>query len=143
VGALAIGVYGWPRATKDVDVLLGDEAWDKQRSGALIPRVELPPVLCGVGIDYLPIDVGGPFLEIAVSSPFLTEGLPIAPPEVVVCTKLFRHASRDRTDIIEMIKARLVELPPIRAYLTEHTPVFLRRWDELVADAEEELAKGV
>jgi hypothetical protein len=143
LGAIAIGVYGWPRATKDVDVLLGDEAWHKQSTGALIPRIDLPEKVLGVGIDYFPLDVAGPFLEMGVAAPFWTDGVPIAPPEVVVCTKLIRLAMRDGADIVEILKAGLIDRAPILAYLVEHTPMLVRRWNELCDQADREIARGV
>lgn len=143
LGAIAIGVYGWPRATKDVDVLLGDEAWHKDIGGGLTPLVDLPEKVLGIGIDYLPLDVAGPFLEAGVAAPFWTEGVPIAPPEVVVCTKLIRLAMRDGADIVEILKVGLIDRAAILAYLTEHTPMLVRRWNELCEQADREIARGV
>jgi hypothetical protein len=142
VGALAVGVYGWPRATKDIDLLLGDEAWSKLPGGELRPRVSLPEAIDGVGIDYLPLDIGGEFLNTALDHPVMSEGVPIAPPEVVVCTKLLRLAMRDQADIVEMLKAALFDRSDVRRYLEAHTPMLLRRWDALVVQADAELSRG-
>jgi hypothetical protein len=141
IGGLAVGVYGWPRATRDVDLLLGDEAWDRARTGELRPRVPLPEQIDGVAIDYLPLDVAGQFLESAVDRPLMSDGIPIAPPEVVVCTKLLRMAMRDQADIVEIVKAGLIDRDPIRRYLEEHTPMLLGRWDALVVQADAELGR--
>ena len=138
VGALAVGVYGWPRATKDVDLLLGDEAWDRLPGGDLRARVPLPEEIDGVGIDYLPLEVGGAFLESALDRPLVSEGIPIAPPEVLVCTKLLWMAMRDQADIIEIVKAGLIDRDAVRRFLDEHTPMLLGRWDALVAQADTE-----
>jgi hypothetical protein len=142
VGALAVGVYGWPRATRDIDLLVGAEAWDRLPGGELRPRVPLPEEVDGIGVDYLPLDVGGDFLNVALDHPLVSEGIPVAPPEVVVCTKLLRMAMRDQADIVEMLKASLVDRAVIRAFLAEHTPMLLSRWDALVEQAEIELGRG-
>ena len=142
VGALAVGVYGWPRATSDVDLLLGDEAWDRSTGGELRPRVPLPDAIDGVSIDYLPIDVGGDFFNAALDHPATSEGVPIAPAEVLVCTKLLRMAMRDQADIVEMVKAGLLDRPSVGRYLGEHTPMLLSRWEALVAQAQAEQGRG-
>ncbi len=138
VGALAVGVYGWARATKDVDLLLGDEAWARLPSGERRALVPLPESIDGVGVDYLPLDIAGDFLNSALDHPFTSEGVPIAPPEVVVCTKLLRMAMRDQADIVEMIKAGLIDVVEVRRYLVEHTPMLVSRWEALAAQAETE-----
>lgn len=142
IGALAVGVYGWPRATKDVDLLLSDDAWDRQAHGELVPRVPLPEEVLSVPIDYLPLDVGGPFLEAAWLRPLLLEGVPIAPPEVVVCTKLLRLAMRDQADIVEVVKAGRIDIDAVARFLAEHTPMLVSRWEALVGQAKAEAARA-
>ncbi len=39
IGALAVGVHGWPRATSDVDLLLAPEAWNRGPDGFQTPRI--------------------------------------------------------------------------------------------------------
>lgn len=138
VGALAVGVYGWPRATRDVDLLVGREAWDRLPGGELIPRVELPESIEGVGIDVLSTDVAGDFLEAALDAPLMSDGIPIAPPEVVICTKLLRLVMRDQADIVEMVKAGLIDRDRVRGYLMEHAPMLVSRWDALALQADRE-----
>jgi hypothetical protein len=142
IGGIAVGVYGWQRSTRDVDLLLGSEAWERQSSGALVQRIPLPEFIDEVPIDYLPIDVAGSFLEVAFEHPQWTEGLPIAPAEVVVCTKLIRLAMRDQADIVEIVKANRIDRIAVRAFLAEHTPMLVGRWDALVTQAEAEIARS-
>ncbi len=125
VGALAVGVCGWPRATRDVELLVEE-------------CVGLPEEVGGVGIEYLPLDVAGEFLSVAFERPLLSEGVPIAPPEVVACTKLLRLAMRDQADLVEMIKAGVVDVGVIRAFLVAHTPMLVGRWDALIEQAARE-----
>src|SRR5438094_2308746 len=90
IGALAVGVHGWPRATSDVDLLVGPEAWHAAPDGTQTPRVPLPESIDGVGIDYLPIDVAGDFLLAAFDDALVSDSVPIAPIEAVVVTTLIR-----------------------------------------------------
>jgi hypothetical protein len=142
IGALAIGVYGWPRATRDIDLLVGDDAWHRLSTGERRPLVSLPEQVGGVGVDYVPVDVAGDFLNSALDHPFVTDGIPIAPPEVVVCTKLLRLAMRDQADIVELLKAGHVDRAALRRYLDEHTPMLTGCWDALVVQADLELRRA-
>lgn len=138
LGGIAVGVHGWPRLTLDVDLLVEDSAWFHRADGSAEPRVPMPESIDGVGIDYLAVAVMGDFLEAAFERPYVSEGVPIAPPEVVVCTKLMRHAMRDRADVVELMKAEVIDLAAVRAFLVEHTPMLVPRWDALVPEAERE-----
>lgn len=141
IGGIAVGAYGWPRATRDVDLLLGNEAWERQPSGELLARVELPEFVNDIPIDYLPIDVAGDFLAQAFERPLWSQGVPIAPVEILVCTKLIRLAMRDQADIVEIVKAKRIDRDEVRAFLVEHTAMLVGRWDALVAQAESELRR--
>jgi len=139
IGALAVGVHGWPRATRDVDLLLGPEAWNTAADGTQTPAVILADSIGGVDIDYLPIDVAGDFLMDAFAGALVTEDVPIAPMEVVVLTKLIRLAMRDQADIVELVKAGVVDEVRVRNYLDLNAPMLTSRFDALVAQAKREL----
>ena len=137
-GGIAVVVYGWPRFTKNIVVMVGDEAFDRLAGSVQELRADLPTTVDGVGVDYLPTAVAGDFAEAELSLAFVTGGLPIARAEIVICTKLLRHLHRDRTDLVEVLKAGLIDRAAIRAYLEEHTPMLVRRWLALVDEAEAE-----
>lgn len=139
IGALAVGVHGWPRATRDVDLLLAPEAWDTAADGSQTPRVALPDNIGGVDVDYLPVDIAGDFLLAAFDAPFVSEAVPIAPMEVVVLTKLLRLAMRDQADVVELVKAGVVDVVAVRGYLDANAPMLTSRFDALVAQAQREL----
>ncbi len=141
IGALAVGVYGWPRATSDVDLLLGPEAWDTAPDGSQTPRVPLPDKIGGVDVDYLPVDVAGDFLLAAFDAPFVSEDVPIAPMEVVIITKLLRLVMRDQADVVELVKAGVVDVDVVRAYLETNAPMLTSRFDALVQQARRELSE--
>ena len=138
VGGLAIGVYGWPRATREVDLLLGMEVFGRLPSGELEPRVALPEIVEGIPINYMYIDVAGKFLDLALDAPLFSNGIPFAPPEVLVCTKLLRLAMRDQADIVQILKAKLVDRKRIRAFLGARQPPLLGPFDALVSQADAE-----
>jgi hypothetical protein len=153
LGAIAVGIHGWPRATSDVDLLLAPEAWYASSDGTLVPAVELPEELNGVRIDYLPISVAGDFLLESFDRVHLTEGVPIAPIEVVVLTKLFgdgapnsmrqrRLAMRDQADIVELLKAGLFDAEQVKAYVGLHAPMLSPRFEALREQAQRELSRG-
>ena len=142
LGAIAVGIHGWPRATRDVDVLLAPEAWHRAADGSLTQRVELPEQIDGVQIDYLPIDVAGDFLLESFDRVLVTEGVPIAPVEVVIITKLIRLAMRDQADIVELLKAALFDASTVEAYLETHAPMLTRRFQELREQAAREIERG-
>lgn len=138
IGALAVGVHGWPRATGDVDLLLAPEAWDTHADGSHRPRVELVESIGGVGIDYLPVDVAGEFLLAAFDGALVSEGVPVAPIEVVIVTKLIRLAMRDQADIVELLKSGLVDEPAVCGYLDQHAPMLTSRFRALSEQAARE-----
>jgi hypothetical protein len=142
VGALAVGIHGWPRATSDVDLLLAPEAWLEARDGTLAPRVDLPEQIDGVAIDYLPISVAGDFLIESFDRVLVTEGVPIAPVEVVILTKLVRLAMRDQADIVELLKAAVFDADSVEGYLELHAPMLTPRFRELREQAQRELERG-
>jgi hypothetical protein len=60
----------------------------------------------------------------SLSSAFwLTEGVPIAPIEVMVLTKLIRLAMRDQADIVELLKAGLFDAQEVAAHVYLHAPM--------------------
>ena len=61
VGDLAVGANGHPRATKDVDFLVGDETFEHH--GKLVTlRAGLPFQVDGVAVDFLSPGTDEPFL---------------------------------------------------------------------------------
>jgi hypothetical protein len=142
LGALGIGIYGWPRATNDVDLLLGPEAWHTTAGGTQTELVELPKNIGSVGIDYLCMDIAGDFLLESFDRAYITEGVPIAPVEVVIATKLIRLAMRDAADIVELVKAGLTDLELVAAYLDRHAPMLTGRLRALAEQALKEKSRG-
>jgi hypothetical protein len=98
VGGLAVGAYGYARATKDVDFLVGEEAFEHHAGGVVTMKPGVPIQVSGVAI--LSIGADESHLEAAVAN---SGG--VAPAEVLVYLKLKSPRARDRVDVIELLKA--------------------------------------
>lgn len=135
VGGLAVGANGFPRATRDVDFLVGDEAFEHHAGGLVTLRAGVPFQVRSVAVDFIAPGPEEPFLaaELDAAPGSMIPG----PPLVYMKLKSPRH--KDRTDVIELFKAGL-DVEACRRYLSEHAPAFVADLDEAVsrARAEEE-----
>ena len=137
VGGLAVGAHGWPRATRDVDFLVDDTAWTKTPSGLVVMRAGLPVEAHGVPIDTLSIRDDERHLAAAIEQAETTEGIPVAPVAALVYMKLASPRSKDRMDVIEMLKSG-ADAAAIRGYLEDNAPSLLADFDAAVTTAERE-----
>jgi hypothetical protein len=135
VGGLAVGAHGFPRATSDVDFLVGDEAFERHAGGLLTLRPGVPFQVNRVAVDFVSAEAGEGFLaaELDTEAGSMIDG----PPLVYMKLKSPRH--KDRTDVIELIKAGL-DVDRCRRYLATHAASFVADFDAAVrrAHAEEE-----
>lgn len=132
VGGLAVGVHGYPRATKDVDFLVGDETFHDSTARVVVPRVQLPYQIDNVAVDYIPVPIGAEFLDAVLDRPLMCDGVPVAPVEVIVFMKLSSPRAKDNADVVELIKAG-ADLGAVREYLDAHATEELRRRFETAA----------
>src|SRR5207237_7730515 len=101
VGGLAVGANGFPRATKAVDFLVGDEAFERHAGGLVTLRAGVPFKVNDVAIDFLAPNSEEHFLAASLAG---EPGAIIdAQPRIYLKLKSPRH--RDRTDVIELIKS--------------------------------------
>jgi hypothetical protein len=112
IGGVAAGAYGEPRATKDVDFLVGDEAFDTV--GSVISfRPGIPLEAHGVPIDSIPLHVEYRRLYMQALDERVKSdesGVWIATPEMVAVTKLAGGRPRDITAVAEMMHAGSIDL---------------------------------
>ena len=127
VGGLAVGAYGYPRATKDVDFLVGPEAFEHHARGLVTLKPGMPIQVAGVAVDFLSIGDDEAHLEQALSDTIASSG-------ALVYLKLKSPRSKDRVDVIEMIKAGM-NTSETRAYLQDNAETFVERFDAVVAAA--------
>lgn len=135
IGGVAAGAYGRPRSTKDVDFLVGDEAFDS--IGLVISfKAGIPQEACGVPIDNIPQhaqyrDLYERALDEAVESD--EPGVLIARPEMVAVTKLAGGRLHDISAVADMLRSGAVD-PDELARLVEPY-IKLRRACERAVDA--------
>ncbi len=133
VGGLAVGANGHPRATKDVDFLVGDEAFEKHPGDFVTMRPGVPIQVDGVMIDLLSVSEGEGHLAAALAA---TPGSPIDAPRLIYL-KLKSPRQKDRVDVIELVKAG-IEIETCRDYLSANAPDMLVAFADAVAKAASE-----
>jgi len=126
VGGIAVGAYGAPRNTTDVDFLVGLEAFEA--SGALLVHRSGVPVRVGtVAVDLLPAEE--PLLEQELArAPEPGQSIPVVGLEVLVQMKLRALRPHDQDDVRRLIQAG-ADLGKIRAHLQQHEPALVSRLD--------------
>lgn len=138
IGGLAVGAYGYPRATKDVDFLIGEEGFEKHGGGVVTFKPGMPIFVNGVVVDVLEDGV----VEDQIEAPFESGGVPIVDPEALVYLKLRAWRRKDQEDVVQLLKAGLSD-KPVRKYLEallaegEISEDILVRFDELVGRADD------
>lgn len=130
-GGLAVGAHGYPRATKGVDFLVGDEAFEHH--GPIVTSRVHCQVL-GIAVDAVHFP-DAPFLDGELPEPGASA---VVSPEALIYMKLRAGRLRDRTDIVELIKAGGVDPESVRAYLRTNAPGFLDAFEGLVEVAARE-----
>lgn len=130
IGGLAVGANGYPRATKDVDFLVGDDAFKHHEGGLVTMNPALPIEVNGVPIDYLSPQKGEEHLAEVLAEPFNS----IIDAPRLVYMKLKASRLRDRTDVVELIK-RGLDVEACRAYLTARAPALVAAFEDSVAHA--------
>jgi hypothetical protein len=135
-GGLAVGAHGEPRATRDVDFLVGSEAFVVHGGGVVTLHPALPIAIDGVPVDAVPVPPDAEFLAEAFQQAVTTEGIPVVPIETLVCMKLLASRPRDRRDIEDLVRAG-IDARRVRAYVAAHLPELLAEYDALVAGAEQ------
>lgn len=130
VGGLAVGAHGFPRATRDVDFLVGDEAFEKHDGGLVTLRPGVPFQVNGVAIAFLAAGSHEAFLAQALSAP----GGSFIDAPVLVYLKLKSPRHKDRTDVIELIKNG-VDVEACRSYLQVNAADMSPLFEDAVARA--------
>ncbi len=136
VGGLAVGAHGHPRATKDVDFLVGDEAFEHHGGGLVTMKPGVPIQVSGVVVDHLSAQADEAFLTAQL--PAASSQLEAAPISVLVYLKLKSPRLKDRADVVELIKAG-ADVSQCRRWLNDNAPELIRELDaaEVAARAEE------
>jgi hypothetical protein len=138
VGGLAVGVHGYPRATKDVDFLVGDEAYQHFAGGLIAVAPGVPIAVGEVPVDPISAAPGEVHLLKTLDRPIPCSGIPVAPIEALVYLKLKSPRSRDASDVVELIKVGAVP-NGVDAYIRDNAPDLLPKLADLRRTAQLEL----
>ncbi len=128
IGGLAVGLNGFPHATKDVDYLVGSEAFEK--TAPLLVRSELKDRIEMAIVDLLAVPDAFPCLADQLAVVEVGEVHVIAP-EALILMKVSANRPHDRADVARLLEAGVDERG-VASYLVEHAPDLLNRFAELV-----------
>ena len=132
VGGLAVGIHGHPRATKDVDFLVGEEAFES--SGSLVSfRPGVPIAAGGIPIDsILPAPEHAALLEEALAAAVDFDGIPVIRAEHLVLMKLVARRRQDLADVEALLRAGRVDVTRTRALLDRAGPELRAELEQLL-----------
>jgi hypothetical protein len=132
-GGLAVGAHGYLRATKAIDFLVGEEAFE-QHGGFVAFKPGVPIEVDGIRIDYLSPAGLGAQLETVLDNLPVSEGIGVVPLEALIYMKLVARRRQDVLDVVELVKAG-ADVKTVRGWLARHAPDYLSRFNELVEEA--------
>lgn len=137
IGGLAVGAYGVPRATRDVDFLVGEEAFVQHGGGLVTLAPGVPFSVEGVAVDTLALPAGGESVAGMLNDAPVSDGVPVLPIEALVHLKLIAHRQKDISDVVEMLKAG-APIKTIHQHLIDTAPDLVGMFAACVTEAEEE-----
>ncbi len=129
IGGLAVGVHGHPRATRDVDFLVGPEAF-ASTSPVLVYRDEIRDVAVVGETDVMSVPDKYPGL---VEELRLEDDVPVISLRGLVLLKLDANRVRDREDVRALLARTPDRVRVVRDYLLEQAPELISRLGEVLA----------
>ena len=131
IGGLAVGIHGHPRATKDVDFLVGPEAFES--SGLIVSfRAGVPLASGGVAVDSVPIPEGyESIFERALAEAKKTDDVPVIGLPYLVLMKLMAGRRQDLADVAAIVSKG--DLKAVRALVDEALPSASATLEQLIA----------
>lgn len=134
-GGLAVGAWGYLRATKDIDFIVGETAFVKK--GVVVSfKPGIPSEVNGVKIKIL----SNPKVDEQTENPQTTRGVPVIEVEALIYLKLVAFRRQDKLDIVELLKAGSTDEREVRKYLGTigAEPEIKQRFETLVQETDEE-----
>ncbi len=128
VGGLAVGVHGHPRSTKDVDFMVGEEAF-ASTTPFLIYRDELKGSVSVGETDIMSVPTRYPGLADELR---LEDDIPIISLRGLILMKLDAFRARDREDVRVLLGQDMSRVRGVRDYLQEHAPLLISRLAEVL-----------
>lgn len=126
IGGLAVGVHGHPRGTKDVDFLVGVEAFEMTEP-LLVYREELKRLVKVGETDIMSVPPRYPVLETELR---LESDVPVISLAGLVLMKLDASRPQDREDVRVLLSRLPERIAEVRDYLAEHAPELVSRLGE-------------
>lgn len=130
VGGLAAGAYGTSRATRDIDFLVGDEAFVDPHAVLIQFAHPFPLSAYGVAIDAIPLPEDAErhrLLDEALSHAQVDTStgrpIPVLAPLWLAYMKLAVGRSKDLHDVVQLLDARAVTVEELVALIPAHTPM--------------------
>lgn len=134
-GALAANAYrNRPRTTEDIEFLVGDEAFEKHPGGFVTMRV---PVIefNGIDVDQVPLTEALRVVEDGLGRAVVSEGVPIAPLDVVVIMKLIADRTQDLADVEAIISSE-ADRDFLKTAVQKAVPDYADRLERLFVNAD-------
>lgn len=128
IGGLAVGVHGHARATKDVDFLVGPEAF-ASTAPLLVFRTELSALVQIGHTDLMSVPPPYPSLAAELRR---GEEVPVISLAALVLMKLDANRPRDREDVRVLLGRDMDRVRTARDYLTAHAPQLVARLGEVL-----------
>lgn len=137
VGGIAVGAHGYPRATKDVDYMVGEEAFHHHEGGIVTMRDDIPIEVDKVPVDLLSAAVDEPFLHDAIEEAHVDPkyDIPIVPIEALIYMKLLSSRPRDKQDVYALLEVG-IDTDRVQAYLDEHALHLAPKFAEMVEQSD-------
>lgn len=137
VDGLAVGAYGYVRATRDVDFLVGDECFDFHASGLVSIKTTVAVDELPVRVDFLSVLPNERQLERELSTGAIENpnAVPVISIGALVYLKLKCGRQKDLADVVELLKSG-IDVREVANYLHEFAPEFEIAMGTLVHEAE-------
>jgi hypothetical protein len=137
-GGLAVGAYARPRATQDIDFLVGEEAY--VHHGLLVTMNPAFPTRAGaIAVDAVPLWPHLQSLEPSLSEAEKSLGVPVVSAVALVAMKLVAGRMKDKSDVVALVESGAVDVEEAREFLKSHDFAHLiAELDALVERAEAE-----
>ncbi len=129
VGGLAVGLHGHPRATKDVDFMVSEEAFETTEP-LLTYRPELADAVTVGEVDLLAVPPGRPALRDALELPS-SGAVPVIDVRGLVLMKLDAGRPQDIADVHALLDAG-ASADAVGAYLVAAAPDLADRFAALL-----------
>jgi len=128
IGGLAVGVHGHPRATRDVDFLVGAEAFESVEP-LLVYREELKELVRIGETDIMSVPDAYPGLAEELR---LEDDVPVISLRGLVLLKLDANRPRDREDVRVLLEQSPKRIREVRDYMLMHAPELVSRLAEVM-----------